>query len=85
MMLRNHGTLALGGTVGSCFMRLYYIERACKIQVAAMNGTLNMPNQGAIDMMQSTFNNPASWEGLSATAWPSMRRLADRLDPSYQN
>ena len=50
-----------------------------------MNGTLNMPNQGAIDMMETTFNNPASWEGLSATAWPSMRRLADRLDPNYQD
>ena len=50
MMLRNHGTLALGGSVGSCFMRLYYIERACKIQVGAMNGTLNMP-PGAIDMI----------------------------------
>jgi hypothetical protein len=44
-----------------------------------------MPNQGAIDMMETTFNNPASWEGLSTTAWPSMRRLADRLDPSYQD
>ena len=85
MMLRNHGTLALGGSVGSCFMRLYYMERACKIQVGAMSGTLNMPNQSAIDMMESTFNNPISWEGLSATAWPSMRRLADRLDPSYQD
>ena len=85
MMLRNHGTMALGGSVGSCFMRLYYIERACKIQVGAMSGTLNMPSQGAISMMESTFNNPTSWEGLSDTAWPSMRRLADRLDPDYQN
>jgi hypothetical protein len=64
-------------------MRLYYLERACKIQVNAMQGTLNMPNQGAIDMMQGTFNNPNSWEGLSKVAWPSMLRLAERLDPSY--
>lgn len=83
MMLRNHGTLALGATVASCFMRLYYLERTCKIQIGAMNGTLNMPNQGALDMMETTFNNPASWESVSATAWPSMRRLADRLDTSY--
>ena len=49
-----------------------------------MNGTLNMPSQSAIEMMETTFNNPNSWEGLSATAWLSMRRLADRLDPDYQ-
>lgn len=55
------------------------------MQVGAMNGTLSMPNQSAIDMMQSTFNKPASWESLSATAWPSTRHLADRLDPGYQN
>jgi ribulose-5-phosphate 4-epimerase/fuculose-1-phosphate aldolase len=42
-----------------------------------------MPNQGAIDMMEGTFNNPNSWEGLSKVAWPSMLRLANRLDPSY--
>ena len=83
MLLRNHGTLTAGGSVASCFMRLYYLERACKIQVNAMQGTLNMPNQGAIDMMEDTFNNPNSWEGLSKVAWPSMLRLANRLDPSY--
>ena len=59
-------------------------ERACKIQVGIMNGTPNLPNQQAIDMMQQTFNNKDSWEGLGRIAWPSMRRLADRLDPSYQ-
>ena len=85
MLLRNHGTLAAGASVAGCFMRLYYLERACKIQVGAMQGSLNMPNQGAIDMMQQTFNNPESWEGLAVMAWPSMRRLADRLDPSYQS
>tara|TARA_B100000902_G_scaffold389256_1_gene436127 strand:- start:198 stop:968 length:771 start_codon:yes stop_codon:yes gene_type:complete len=85
MLLRNHGTLALGGSIASCFLRLYYLERACKIQLGIMSGTPNMPNQQAIDMMQQTFNNKNSWEGLGRAAWPSMRRLADRLDTTYQN
>lgn len=84
MMLRNHGTLTLGDSVASCFLRMYYLERACQIQVNALaGGEPHMPQQQAIDMMQGTFNNPASWEGLAATAWPALRRLADRLDPSY--
>ncbi|MEM6999461.1 MAG: class II aldolase/adducin family protein [Pseudomonadota bacterium] len=84
MLLRNHGTLSVGASVGSCFMRMYYLERACAIQVnAATQGKLHMPNEAAIQMMQQTFNNPNAWEGLASTAWPALRRQADRLDPSY--
>ena len=83
MMLRNHGTLAVGGSIASCFMRLYYLERACSIQLKAMNGELLMPNQEAISMMKETFNNPNAWEGLAATAWPAMIRLVQRLDPDF--
>ena len=85
MMLRNHGTLAVGSSIASCFMRLYYLERACSIQLKAMNGNLQMPNQEAISMMKETFNNPNAWEGLAATAWPAMIRLALRLDPNFTN
>ena len=83
MMLRNHGTLAVGGSIASCFMRLYFFERACTIQAKVMNGTPNMPNKEAISMMKDTFNNSDSWESIATTAWPAMKRLADRLDPSY--
>ena len=85
MILRNHGTLAVGGSVASCFMRLYYLERACQIQVkAAAAGALNMPNEGALKMMEQTFNNADAWEtALAKSAWPALRRLADRLDPGY--
>lgn len=86
MLLRNHGTLACGGSVASCFMRMYYLERACKIQVNALTqGELRMPPEGAVAMMKETFNNPQSWEGLSARAWPALMRQADRLDPSFRN
>ena len=85
MMLRNHGTLAVGGSIASCFMRLYYLERSCDIQVKAMNGKLSMPNQAAVEMMKETFSNPKAWEGIASTAWPAMRRLAERIDPRYKN
>ena len=29
MLLRNHGTLAVGPSVGECFVRMYFLERAC--------------------------------------------------------
>ena len=33
MLLRNHGTLAVGATVAECFLRIYFLERACAVQV----------------------------------------------------
>jgi ribulose-5-phosphate 4-epimerase/fuculose-1-phosphate aldolase len=42
IVLRNHGLLALGATVPSAFVRMYALERACRVQVAAqaMEGRL---------------------------------------------
>jgi len=84
MILRNHGTMGVGESVGGCFMRMYYLERACQIQVNTLSGgEPHMPNEGAIAMMKDTFNNPQAWEALAAAAWPAMRRLADKIDPDY--
>lgn len=86
MLLRNHGTLAVGGSVASCFMRIYYLERACRIQVdAATQGALRMPSAEAVAMMRTTFDKPHTWEGLAASAWPALMRQADRLDPGYRD
>ena len=45
MLLRNHGTLAVGKNVGECFIRLYYLERACQAQIMALTGRreINQP------------------------------------------
>jgi ribulose-5-phosphate 4-epimerase/fuculose-1-phosphate aldolase len=85
MILRNHGTLALGGSVASCFMRLYYLERACRIQVDTLaGGEPHMPTSDATGMMESAFSDPATWEGLAKQSWPALRRLAERIGPDYR-
>ena len=35
VLLRNHGTLTLGATIDEAFWRMYVLEQACAIQVAA--------------------------------------------------
>src|SRR3954467_2885385 len=50
MLLRNHGTLAVGETVGEAFVRIYILERACQAQILALSAgaaNLNNPPQGA--------------------------------------
>ena len=84
VVLRNHGTLALGASVASCFMRMYYLERACAIQVQTLSGGAPHPvSRGATDMMAATFGPPMVWEGIAATAWPALLRLAQRRSPGY--
>ena len=37
MILRNHGTLAVGETVGEAFISIYFLERACEAQIMALS------------------------------------------------
>jgi len=38
MILRNHGTLSVGAHPFQAYLRIYLLERACKIQTMAQNG-----------------------------------------------
>ena len=84
MILRNHGTLAVGSSVGQAFLRLYYLERACEAQVLALSAGdrgLNHPPQGSPEVTAEQC------KGLDrvadALAWPALLRKAYRLDPSF--
>ncbi|MEM9599807.1 MAG: class II aldolase/adducin family protein, partial [Pseudomonadota bacterium] len=35
LMLRNHGTLTLGPSAGTAFLRTYFLENACRVQILA--------------------------------------------------
>ena len=84
MILRNHGTLAAGASVQSCFLRLYYLERACAIQTRALAaGEPNPISDGAADMMKTMLSAPTAWESIAAQAWPALLRLMDREKPGY--
>jgi ribulose-5-phosphate 4-epimerase/fuculose-1-phosphate aldolase len=85
MLLRNHGTLALGDTVGEAFLRLYFLERACEAQILALSageGNLNSPPQGApeVTAQQGKIGLKLA---AGALAWPALLRKAYRLDPSF--
>src|SRR3954453_9474304 len=84
MLLRNHGTLALGKSVGECFVRLYFLERACQAQVMALSAgdQVNNPPQGA---PETTAQQGQIGITLAANllAWPALKRKAHRLDPAF--
>ena len=84
MILRNHGTLAVGSTIGECFVRLYFMERACQAQIMALSAgdSINNPPQGAPEVaaQQGTVGIAVAAKLL---AWPALKRKAQRLDPGF--
>jgi ribulose-5-phosphate 4-epimerase/fuculose-1-phosphate aldolase len=84
MILRNHGTLAVGKNVGECFIRLYYLERACQAQIMALSAgdQLSNPPQGAPELtaQQGAVGLPLA---ANLLAWPALKRKAYRLDPGF--
>jgi ribulose-5-phosphate 4-epimerase/fuculose-1-phosphate aldolase len=84
MLLRNHGTLAVGPSVGECFVRLYFLERACQAQIMALSAgdNVNNPPQGAPEI---AAEQGAMGVTIAARllAWPALLRKAYRLDPGF--
>jgi len=85
MLLRNHGTMAIGETAAETFTRMYFLERACSMQVrtlAAGREALQLP---AEEVIAKTAGQATAGLQFVANAlcWPALRRLLDRRDPAY--
>jgi ribulose-5-phosphate 4-epimerase/fuculose-1-phosphate aldolase len=87
MILRNHGTLTVGETIGHAFVRMYFLERACQAQVhmlAAGRDHLNTPPQGTPEKVAGQADARATRMGADLLAWPALLRKLDRIDPSFR-
>lgn len=88
MILRNHGTLTVGETIPHAFLRMYYLERACRVQVLMLGAGrdgLNEPNQGVAEKVEAQTPGPHMRRVADKLAWPALLRKLDRIDPSYRN
>ena len=85
MLLRNHGTLAVGKSVAEAFNNMYRLERACRAQLLAQgaNDRMRLPPAAVIEKTNRLYR-PEVRRPMGVLEWPAMRRLADRLDPSYK-
>lgn len=85
MLLRNHGVLAVGRTVAEAFNNIYRVERACRAQLLAQacDDELVLPPAAIIEQTGRLYR-PEVRRPMGLLEWPAMRRLADRIDPSYK-
>ena len=85
MILENHGLLTCGSTVAEAFGTMYYLERACQAQVAALAGGVAplRPSQEAIEKTAHLFHENRA--KANTRDWPPLLRMLDRIDPSYRD
>lgn len=82
MILRNHGLLTVGPTIPDAFVRMYNLERACMVQVMALQtgARLHQAPQVAIDKTAALLNRGRKGD----REWPWMLRILEQKDPSYK-
>jgi ribulose-5-phosphate 4-epimerase/fuculose-1-phosphate aldolase len=85
MMLRNHGTLAMGQTVAAAFYRLYTLEWCCTTQVRALaaGSALRLPGQEAIDAVGGFMEGSNTDRLATESFWPAMLRKVERECPGF--
>lgn len=85
LILRNHGALVVGRTVGEAFNWMHRLELSCRTQLAAM--ACNSPLvKVAQPVLEETWNNyqPGTRRPYGQMEWPALLRKLDRLDPGYK-
>ena len=85
MILRNHGLLATGATCADAWLRLFFLERACTMQIKALSGgsKLNMVSDDVVELVTDQ-GQMASEQGIGNLAWPALIRKLDKIDLSYK-
>jgi ribulose-5-phosphate 4-epimerase/fuculose-1-phosphate aldolase len=85
LILRNHGLLTVGRTIGEAFNAMHRLELSCRAQLAALacNAKLTRVPEAVVE---ATWNNyqPGTRRPYGVLEWPALLRQMDRLDPSYR-
>jgi ribulose-5-phosphate 4-epimerase/fuculose-1-phosphate aldolase len=86
LILRNHGAVTVGRTVGEAFNWMHRLELACRSQLAAQatgRGLVAVPPP----VLEATWNNyqRGTRRPYGLMEWPALLRKLDRLDPGYQD
>src|SRR3954467_2627396 len=83
MFLANHGVIVVGPTVAEAFDSLYYLERACRLQVLArmMGGRMKPVRPEVVSAACRMMRDDAS--KYAGAHFSALKRILDREEPGY--
>jgi ribulose-5-phosphate 4-epimerase/fuculose-1-phosphate aldolase len=89
-VMRNHGLLTCGDSVAQAFVRMYRLERACQVQLAAQatGAGLVVPPLSVCQVSRERSDDFLGDKGYSKERNPefaAMLRLLDKKDPTYKS
>ncbi len=83
LFLAHHGVIVVGETMAQAFDDLYYLERACEVQVLAMSTGRPLKRIG--DNLAGAFFS--AWSGndgsYAKTHFEALKRVLDAEEPGY--
>lgn len=86
LMLRNHGPLVVGPSVRIAFSRMYYLERACRMQVASLSQCIDPAEELVFveaeecELLSNAFQGGSN---VIDREWEALVRMLDRTNPGY--
>ena len=84
MILQNHGLLTVGKTVAEAFVRMYWLDFVCRVQLRVLSSGQPyrvIPEEVCRHAARQHREDFAP----GPHEWPAMLRMLDRKDPSYRD
>jgi len=87
LFMANHGVLVCGETVAKAYDRLYYLERACQVQLYAMwtGKRLKRVSDAVVDKTLTQYKTGNIYGGKPGSEhhFAALKRMLDRKEPDY--
>ncbi|MGY2053051.1 class II aldolase/adducin family protein [Methylobacterium sp. JK268] len=89
MILRNHGLLTCGRTVGEAFRLMHNMERSCRAQLAIQSAGAPLVRPSAAIARKTagqygSFSEKIVSGALVDVEWEAFKRMLERSDPDYR-
>lgn len=86
LILRNHGLLSCGRTIPEAFIRLWTLQRACDVQVAAeaIPGRTIRFDEAVVAQSRKAMEAYPDANASGLDVFEAMQRIVDAKDPDYR-
>ena len=84
MILRNHGLLTVGHSIAEAFSAMYYLEKACRAQIDAMNNHTDLVIPSP-EVCQHTYEQYQQFKDYIYHDWNGLIRRLERDHPDFRS